>query len=215
MRSSFQAFEDVDMSLNRATTELLRELSDMAPLGYSVGLHIRFATPLFFQSTFPEPWVKCYSENAYYLRDPVVFWGIGCTGVTRWSEIAFPDPFDVMARAAEHGLRFGASASCGPISSRSIVGIGRADREFRDPELKRLQEIARRLHDENTPPSELTNAQIEALRCISNGDRHTAAAAKLKISESALKARLKGARIRLEARTTSEAVRKAREYRLL
>jgi LuxR family transcriptional regulator len=61
----------------------------------------------------------------------------------------------------------------------------------------------------------LTTAQIEALQCISNGDRHTAAAAKLGISESALKARLKSARIRLEARTTSEAVRKAREYRLL
>jgi LuxR family transcriptional regulator len=71
------------------------------------------------------------------------------------------------------------------------------------------------LHIEAKPPSELTKAQIEALQCLANGDRHTAAAEKLGISESAFKARLQSARVRLEARTTSEAIRKAREYRLL
>ena len=194
---------------------MLDELAELSPLGFTVGLHIRFATPLVYHSTFPPAWVRHYNDNAYYLRDPLVFWGIGSTGVTRWSEITLPDPFDVIKQAADFGLKFGASASCGPISSRSIVGLGRADREFSDDELQQLVAIARRLQDENTPPSELTQAQIEALQCISNGDRHTAAAAKLGISESALKARLKSARIRLEARTTSEAVRKAREYRML
>ncbi|MDD8022204.1 MAG: autoinducer binding domain-containing protein [Paracoccaceae bacterium] len=195
--------------------EILDELTALSPLGFTVGLHIRFATPLLYHSTFPPAWVRHYNDNTYYLRDPLVFWGIGTTGVTRWSEISLPDPFDVIKQAAQFGMKYGASASCGPISSRSIVGIGRADREFTDEELAKLEEITLRLHEENTPPTELTQAQIEALQCISNGDRHTAAAAKLGISESALKARLKSARIRLEARTTSEAVRKAREYRLL
>jgi len=203
------------MSFNRATTEMLNELAQLSPLGFTIGLHIRFATPLVYHSTFPAPWVRHYNDNAYYLRDPLVFWGIGTTGVTRWSEITLPDPFDVIKQAGEFGMKFGASASCGPITSRSIIGIGRGDREFTDEELVRLVDITQRLHAENTPPAELTQAQIEALRCISNGDRHTAAAAKLGISESALKARLKSARIRLEARTTSEAVRKAREYRML
>lgn len=194
---------------------MLDELAQMSPLGYRIGLHIRFATPLVYHSTFPPAWERHYNDNAYYLRDPLVFWGIGLTGVTRWSEISLPDPFDVFKQAGEFGLKYGASASCGPISSRSIIGVGRADREFTDAELAHLHDLAQRLHDENAPPTELTTAQIEALQCISNGDRHTAAAAKLGISESALKARLKSARIRLEARTTSEAVRKAREYRLL
>lgn len=203
------------MSFNRATTEMLDELAQLSPLGFTVGLHIRFATPLVYHSTFPAGWVRHYNDNAFYLRDPLVFWGIGTTGVTRWSEITLPDPFDVIKQAGDFGLKYGATSSCGPITSRSIVGIGRGDREFTDAELAKLEELAKRLHEEYTPPSELTQAQIEALQCISNGDRHTAAAAKLGISESAFKARLKSARIRLQARTTSEAVRKAREYRLL
>jgi len=167
--------------------EILDELTELSPLGFTVGLHIRFATPLLYHSTFPPAWVRHYNDNSYYLRDPLVFWGIGTTGVTRWSEIGLPDPFDVIKQAAQFGMKYGASASCGPISSRSIVGIGRGDREFTNEELVKLEEIALRLHEENTPPTELTQAQIEALQCISNGDRHTAAAAKLGISESALK----------------------------
>lgn len=203
------------MMVNKEIGALLDELDAIAPLGYSAGLHIRFATPLLFQSSYPPLWLKHYNDNAYYLRDPVVFWGIGVAGTTRWSAIPMPDPFSVMKQAAEFGLKFGAVSSYGPITSRSIVGIARADREFTDAELAKLADVTARLHIVAKPPSELTSAQIEALQCIANGDRHTAAAAKLGISESAFKARLKSARIRLEARTTSEAVRKAREYRML
>jgi len=195
--------------------EMLNELAEIAPLGYSMGLHIRFAAPLIYHTTYSPSWARHYNDNSYYLRDPLVFWGIGTTGVTRWSEITLPDPFDVIKQAASHGLKFGATSACGPISSRSIISIGRGDREFTDEELVRFKALAQRLHDANTPPSDLTQAQVEALKCIASGDRHSAAAAKLGISESALKARLKSARIRLEARTTSEAVRKAREFRMM
>jgi len=194
---------------------LLEQLEELAPMGYTVGLHIRFATPLVYRSSYPEAWVEVYNSHSYYLRDPLVFWGVGVEGTTRWSSIPLPDPFGVMKKAAAHGLKFGAVSSYGPITSRSIVGISRSDREFSDEELDQLKELTIRLHIEAKPPSELTRAQIEALQCLANGDRHTAAAAKLGISESALKARLQSARIRLEARTTSEAIRKAREYRLL
>lgn len=120
-----------------------------------------------------------------------------------------------MKKAASHGLNFGAVSSYGPITSRSIVGVGRSDREFDDDELALLKELTIQLHIEAKPPSDLTKAQIEALQCLANGDRHAAAAEKLGITESAFKARLQSARVRLEARTTSEAIRKAREYRLL
>ncbi|MGL6208827.1 MAG: autoinducer binding domain-containing protein, partial [Paracoccaceae bacterium] len=183
--------------------------------GYTVGLHIRFASPLIYKSSYPPAWVEHYNSHSYYLRDPLVFWGIGAEGTTRWSTIPLPDPFGVMNKAATHGLSYGAVSSYGPITSRSIVGISRSDREFSDEELDRLKELTIQLHIEAKPPSELTRAQVEALQCLANGDRHTAAAAKLGISESALKARLQSARVRLEARTTSEAIRKAREYRLL
>ena len=187
----------------------------MAPRGYTVGLHIRFASPLVYQSSYPAEWIEYYNANSYYLRDPLVFWGVGTSGTTRWSEIPLPDPFGVLKKAAAHGLTYGAVSSYGPINSRSIVGISRADREYSSEELAKLADITARLHIQAKPPSDLTKAQIEALQCIANGDRHTAAAAKLGISESAFKARLSSARGRLEARTTSEALRKAREYRLL
>ena len=203
------------MSERKAITVLLERLEQLAPMGYTVGLHIRFATPLIYRSSYPEAWVDQYNSQSYYLRDPLVFWGVGVEGTTRWSAIPLPDPFGVMKKAAAHGLAYGAVSSYGPITSRSIVGISRADREFHDDELEALKEVTVQLHIEAKPPSELTKAQMEALQCVANGDRHSAAAEKLGITESAFKARLTSARIRLEARTTSEAIRKAREYRLL
>lgn len=203
------------MSQGKRLSDLYEELQQLAPKGFAVGLHIRFATPLIYHSRYPAEWVEYYNANSYYLRDPLVFWGIGTTGTRRWSEIPLPDPFGLLKKAAAHGMNYGAVCSYGPITSRSMAGICRSEREFTEAEMGVLTEITARLHIAAKPPSELTKAQIEALECIANGDRHTAAAAKLGISESAFKARLNSARIRLEARTTSEALRKAREYRLL
>ena len=200
---------------SKRLTELYEELHQLAPYGYAVGLHIRFATPLIYHTQYPPKWVEYYNANSYYLRDPMVFWGIGTAGTRRWSEIPLPDPFGLLTKARSFGMNFGAVSSYGPITSRSMAGICRSDREFNDEELEVLADITARLHIAAKPPSELTRAQIEALECIANGDRHAAAAAKLGISESAFKARLQSARVRLEARTTSEALRKAREYRML
>ena len=203
------------MSERKVIAVLLDQLDKLAPMGYTVGLHIRFATPLIYKSSYPNAWVDYYNSHSYYLRDPLVFWGVGVEGTTRWSSIPLPDPFGVMKKAAAHGLNYGAVSSYGPITSRSIVGVSRSDREFSDEEMSALRELTIRLHIEAKPPSDLTKAQIEALQCVANGDRHSAAAEKLGITESAFKARLTSARQRLEARTTSEAIRKAREYRLL
>ncbi|MGR3344487.1 MAG: autoinducer binding domain-containing protein [Paracoccaceae bacterium] len=168
-----------------------------------------------YKTTYTEVWTTYYKENVYALRDPAVFWGLGTKGQTRWSEIKLPDPFNIFGQAKAYGLRFGVVISHGPITSRSIVGLARADREFTDREIDKAAKIVFALHDAAEPPKELTEAQAEALRLLSEGDRHAAAASRLGISESALKARLKSARIRLGARTTAEAVRKAREYHFL
>ena len=195
--------------------QYLKRLGEISPLGYSAGVHIRFASPLYFKSTYPQEWQDLYAANAYSLRDPLVFWGVAHTGSTRWSDIALPDPFGVMDKAANFGLVYGAVASCGKITSRTIVGVGRSDREFSSDEIDSVMEVAEGLHDVTEPPEDLTPAMIEALRLIGDGYRHTAAAAEIGISESALKARLSSARDRLGARTTAEALRMAREYRLL
>ncbi|WP_317978255.1 autoinducer binding domain-containing protein [Histidinibacterium aquaticum] len=190
-------------------------MARIAPSGYFFALHIRKTLPLLREQTFPESWVEVYEREVYAVRDPIVAWGFSRTGVIRWSELDLPDPFDILGQARAHGLAFGASAAWGPISSRSIASIARSDREFTAEEIGTLAETLRRMHDVTEPPKALTDAQIEALRCIAEGDRYAAAAAKLAISESALKARLRSARESLKARTTTEAVRLAQGLQLV
>lgn len=193
----------------------LKDLTRIAISGYAIGLHIRFAAPSLSFFSYDERWLAHYTEQAYGLRDPLIGWGLSQTGAIRWSAMALPDPFEIMKQAAEYGLRFGAAVSCGPISSRTIAGLSRCDREFTEDELRQLSRHVTALHKLTEPPASLTVSQREALLLVAAGDRHAAAAAKLGISESALKARLIAARERLQARTTAEAIQRAKEYRLL
>ena len=203
------------MSPRNAVEVELDKLKALAPAGYLLALHIRFAAPLVKFQTYRQDWIDHYTAQAYQLRDPMVAWGFTEEGATRWSTLGIPDPFGIMKEAADYGMPYGACVACGPIASRSICGFARADREFTDAEIADLQDIVHRLHALTEPPESLTQAQKDALRLIAAGDRHAAAAAKLGISESALKARLSSARQRLMARTTAEALQRAQEYRLL
>ncbi|MCV2869331.1 autoinducer binding domain-containing protein [Defluviimonas sp. WL0002] len=193
----------------------LHELSLMSPLGYSVALHFRAALPLLLHQTYPADWVARYNEDSFGLRDPLFAWGYGTIGTARWSEIQMPDPFDILGQARDFGLIYGLVVSCGPVSSRTVASASRSDREFSDAEIESFARLIHTLHDMIEPPTKLTKAQADALRLIAEGHRYVAAAAKLNISESALKARLNSARQSLLARTTAEAVQRARDYRLI
>lgn len=193
----------------------LHHLSLLAPAGYSLGLHIRFTSPLLTFQTYNQAWIDHYTERGYAMRDPMIAWGFSTTGSIRWSEIPVPDTFGIMREAAGYGMAYGAAVACGPLQSRTIAGAARSDREFTEEEIARFESLVVRLHDVTQPPEALTDAQVEALRLIAAGERHTGAAAKLGISESALKARLNSARIRLMARTTAEAIQRAKDYRLI
>lgn len=203
------------MTVKLALDRELHQLTLMAPGGYSIGLHIRFTSPLFMFQTYDQAWQDHYTENGYVLRDPMVAWGFSQTGHIRWSDRSLPDPFSLFKEAAKYGLLYGATVACGPIKSRTIASFSRSDREFTEEEIPAIEAIVLRMHDMTEPPEELTKAQIDALRCIAGGDRIAAAAAKLGISESALKARITSARIRLMARTTAEAIQRAKDYRLM
>ena len=193
----------------------LQRLDALAPAGYSVGLHIRFASPLYLRSTYPQDWQRLYDERSYATRDPLVFWGVGRSGSIRWSEIALPDPFGILGQAAEHGLTHGVVVSCGKVTTRSIVGAARSDREYTDAEIAEIEAVALGLHDAVEPPDDLTPDEIEALRLAGAGQGLTAAAAALGIAEGALAARLSSAQDALGATTTAEAVEMARGFRLL
>lgn len=193
----------------------LKNLASFATAGYFIGLHIRFTSPLFTFQTYDQRWIDHYTENGYVLRDPMTAWGFSRTGWIRWSDPALMDPFGLFREAAEFGLNYGVTVACGPIKSRTIASFSRPDREFRDDEIDRIERKVLRLHDLSEPPDALTEAQIEALRMIAGGDRFAQAAEKLGISESALKARITTARNRLMARTTAEAIQRAKDNRLI
>ncbi|HHS94249.1 MAG TPA: LuxR family transcriptional regulator [Rhodobacterales bacterium] len=193
----------------------LAKLSDLAPKGYALGLHIRFSSAHLMIQTYDPRWAEIYTERGYMLADPTVFWGFGNDGAKRWSEIDLPDPHGILDQAGAFGLTYGIVVAHGPTSSRTIGGFARGDREYLDSEMDEIIEIVARLHDTATPPEQLTPAQRMALRLIAKGKRHAEAAAILGISESALKARLRSARERLFVRTTAEAIQRAQEYNLL
>lgn len=203
------------MSVRTEIEAQVGALSKLAPSGFFFALHIRFALPLLHHQSYDPGWIDLYTEQAYALRDPIIAWGFSTTGTARWSEIDIPDPFGIFDQAKAFGMVYGLAVSCGPIKSRTIASAARADREFTDEEIEAFARIIYAMHDRTEPPTSLTKAQIEALRLIAEGDRHAAAAAKLNISESALKARLNSARQRLLARTTAEAIQRARDYRLI
>lgn len=206
---------EMDMSIRLGMDLELHQLALLAPAGYFLGLHIRFTAPLMTFQTYDQAWLDHYTENGFVLRDPMTAWGFSRIGSIRWSDPSLPDPFGLFKEAAKFGLNYGFTIACGPIKSRTIGSFARPDREFTDSEIALAHTIVLRLHDVTEPPEELTRAQVEALRCIAGGDRHAAAAAKLGISESALKARITSARIRLMARTTAEAIQRAKDYRLI
>jgi len=193
----------------------LRKLEVLSPLGYGIGLHIRFLAPLVSVNTWPDDWQKHYSENVYGLRDPMVAWAFSKKGFCRWSDCPLPDPFGIIETANSFGLTYGATVSCGPLSSRTMAGFARTDREFYDSELEEIEKLVICLHAATEPPKSLTKAQKEALVLVGEGCRHAEAAHRLGISESALKLRLSGARNRLLARTTAEAVQRAKDYKLI
>jgi LuxR family transcriptional regulator, quorum-sensing system regulator SdiA len=206
----------VRMSSNRSRIDIeLQNVARMATAGYFVGLHIRFTSPLLTFQTYDQRWIDHYTENGYVLRDPMTAWGFSRSGWIRWRDPALMDPFALFREAARFGLNFGATVACGPIKSRTIASFARADREFRDDEVLWIERSVLRLHDLSEPPAALTEAQVEALRHIAGGDRFAAAAEKLGISESALKARISTARNRLMARTTAEAIQRAKDNRLI
>lgn len=193
----------------------LAKLTELAPAGYALGLHIRFASAQIMVNTYDPRWVEIYTSRGYMLCDPLVSWGFGTEGLVRWSELNHPDPHGVMAQAKAFGLNYGIAVSHGPTTSRSIGGFGRSDREFTDAEIEAIADLVRVLHRETEPPERLSTAQVEALRLISKGFRYSEAAYRLGISESALKARLRTARERLLCRTTAEAIQRALESKLL
>ena len=193
------------------------DLTRVAPAGYYIALRIGFVFPMEEHNTLPKDWVDFYTANSLMLHDPVIKWLYGNIGAVRWSEIEISDPLSVMRHANIHGLRFGAAVSClnQGQSQRSIASFVRDDREFTEGEMQTLESHLQHLHDAKAPPTNLTMAELEALQLVKNGLLLKEIAHQLGVSQGAVKQRLKNAKGKLNARTSTHAATLAVEYGLI
>lgn len=165
--------------------------------------------------TFPQDWLDTYMENGYMMRDPVTTWALTVGGTIKWSSPFLPDPFGVLRQAAEHGLKHGASIAIGPRSALSICSICRQDRDPSKDEIAEAKEIVEQLHALTAPPSSLTDAQKAVLEGLAKGEGTAKLARRTGLTEAAVKARQKDLCDLFFVSTPEDALRRARDAKLV
>ena len=194
------------------------EFAFFAPAGFYIALRVGFAFPSEEHNAMPPRWVDRYTARGYMLYDPVIKWVYENSGAARWSETGLDDPRGILAEARTHGLNFGVAVCCTDSSGtgqRSFGSFARSDREFDDAEIQILIARMDRLHRVRRPPSNLTLAELEALRMVKNGLLLKQIAAELGVSDGAVKQRLKNARLKLNAKTGTQAASMATAFGLI
>ncbi|PZQ51419.1 MAG: LuxR family transcriptional regulator [Rhodovulum sulfidophilum] len=185
----------------------------LAPAGFYLAIRVGFAFPMVEHNQFPAGWVREYTTSGLMVRDPAMAWVYRNDGAARWSDLEAEDRAGVLTLAKGHGLMFGAAVGCrdsaGAGGQRSFGLFCRADREFDSAELARLRTLLLEAHREHDRPRNLTAAELETLGMVKNGLLMKEIAGMLGVSESAVKQRLKNARLKLRAKTGSQAAAKA------
>ncbi|EBA04664.1 MAG: LuxR C-terminal-related transcriptional regulator [Paracoccaceae bacterium] len=193
--------------------------ASLAPAGFYVAARLGFYAPEEEINSFPQAWVDHYTVMGLAVQDPFMRWVYQNEGTVRWSELDLPDPAGVQQAYIEHNLRYGCLVSVldalSGAPTRSFGIFARNDREFKTSELAKLQQSLRGAKPGIDDKPVLTEAQIEALRLLSNGKRFKEIAHELNISESAVKARLRAAMTNIGAKTATQATSKAARLGLL
>lgn len=194
------------------------QLRTLAPSGHYIALRIGFAFPVEEINALPPDWIDHYTQNRFMLFDPVIRWAYTNVGITRWSELEHDDPKNILTQAQTFGMRYGVTVSVfdgNPEGQRSFASFARDDREFNELECKLLHAFIARRHLEMAPPKNLTMAELEALGMVRDGKRLKEIAHVIGVTEGAVKQRLKNAKLKLGAKTGSQAAALASQYGLI
>jgi aldose 1-epimerase/LuxR family transcriptional regulator len=207
------------LGLAERTALLCAALTLLAPAGFYAALRLGFFSPEEELNAFDPRWIDHYTVNGLALHDPLMRWIYSGSGARRWSELAIPDPMGVLSNYAAFGMRYGAVICVTADEDRPRRTFGyfaRHDRELSQFEIRELEAALRAAHfHEPETDQALTRAQTDALRLLSRGMRLKEIAHALGISESAVKARLKSAMARMDARTPVQAASIASQRGLL
>lgn len=190
----------------------------LATTGYYIALRVGFAFPLEEVNALPTDWADHYTRHRFMLHDPVIRWIYANTGAIAWSDIDLPDPMRVLDQAQTFGLRYGVAVACYDGNREGLRSFGtfaRSDRDFEKSEIDALYRYVERLHQAKAPPTNLTDAELEALRMVKEGQRLKQIAHELGVSEGAVKQRLKNAKLKLDANTSAQAAAMAAEFGLI
>ena len=205
------------MQINELMTDP-SELRALAPAGFYVAIRIGFAFPMVELNHLPASWVREYTAGGLMVHDPAMSWAYKNTGAARWSSLAASDTLGVLDLAKDHGLEFGAVVSCtdrNDPSQRSFGLFCRSDREYEARELTHLSGTVAECHRLHARPSNLTSAELETLGLVKNGLLMKEIACILNVSESAIKQRLKNARLKLNAKTGPQAAAMATMFGMI
>ncbi len=193
-------------------------LTTLAPSGYYLAMRVGFAFPVAEANTLPSEWVNRYTSKGYMMMDPVIRWVYSNSGTVRWSDIPVDDPRLILQDAKKFDLNYGLAISCqgeGEDGQRSFGSFCRSDREFSDDEVRILHQIMGELHESFSPPKNLTKAELEVLIMVKDGLLMKQIADDLGISLGAVKQRLKNAKFKLRAKTSSHAAALAIQFGLI
>lgn len=188
------------------------DFTALAPAGFYVAIRVGFAFPMVELNHLPDSWIREYTVSGLIVYDPAMAWAHKNCGAITWSALDEEDPQGVLELAKNHGLNFGAVASCLDESApaeRSFGYFCRSDRDYTSEELERIGGLLLAAHRAHARPKNLTSAELETLSLVKNGLLMKEIAGLLCVSESAIKQRLKNARLKLNAKTGSQAAARA------
>lgn len=194
------------------------DLASIAPTGFYIALRVGFAFPVEEVNALPADWVAHYTRHRFMMFDPVIRWVYANVGTSRWSDLPDDDPRGVLGQAQAFGMRYGLAVSVfdgNDAGQRSFGSFVRSDREFTDIEAKLLTAFLQRRHKEMAPPTNLTDAETVALRLVKDGKRLKEIAHDLGVSEGAVKQRLKNAKAKLGAKTSTQAAAIAAQHNII
>jgi LuxR family transcriptional regulator len=187
-------------------------LGRLAPAGHYIAIRVIFAFPMVEQNCLPEAWIREYTVSGLGVYDPAMIWAYQNQGYVRMRDLAAKDSQGVLELAKYHGLNFGAAICCNDSvegGGRSFGFFFRSDRDYTMGELEQLHAELLAMHHAHARPKNLTEAELETLGLVKNGLLMKEIASALGVSESAVKQRLRNARLKLNAKTGSQAAARA------
>ena len=194
----------------------------LGPAGYTVAVNISNTTPELYHTTYPDDWVREYTENKYAFLDPVMQFAAFSHGVKRWDEIlAIKIPVasaHVYERACLFNLKFGGAIvkkSRSKGRKKHILSISRGDRQVTDEELVEATSAFEHLLSDLHPDDHLTDRQIKILQGFAQGLIRADVAKEIRVSQDTVKKDMERIRAIWGAKNATEAVAMAVSRRII